>query len=90
MPAQVDKLHDELIADPDFYPEKSEKEQEAIAWAIAYSQYNKKKKKKKSKKKASVYQIIRVAQFLDNSGDPRVADLLDEILEEDVSGNPNI
>ena len=48
MPKEVDDLVKELLADPDFYPEKSEKAQEATAWAISWSQYNKKKKKKKS------------------------------------------
>ena len=51
MPKEVDDLVKELLADPDFYPEKSEKAQEATAWAISWSQYN--KKKKKNKKKAS-------------------------------------
>lgn len=49
MPKEVDDLVKELLADPDFYPEKSEKAQEATAWAISWSQYNKKKKKKKKK-----------------------------------------
>jgi hypothetical protein len=48
MPKEVDDLVKELLADPDFYPEKSEKAQEATAWAISWSQYNKNKKKKKS------------------------------------------
>jgi hypothetical protein len=47
VPAPVDKLHDELMDDPDFYKEKSEKEQDAIAWAIAWKQHNKNKKSKK-------------------------------------------
>lgn len=51
MPKPVHDLVDKLLADPDFYPEKSQKEQEAIAWAIAYSKYNKSKGKKS---KASV------------------------------------
>jgi hypothetical protein len=46
MPAPVDKLHDELMNDPDFYPEKSDKQKDAIAWAIAWSKHNKGKKKK--------------------------------------------
>ena len=50
MPAPVDKLHDELMSDPDFYPEKSDKQKDAIAWAIAWSKHNKKKKKSKTKK----------------------------------------
>lgn len=49
MPKEVDDLVKELLADPDFYPEKSEKAQEATAWAISWSQYNKNKKKKKKK-----------------------------------------
>ena len=46
MPAPVDKLHVELMNDPDFYPEKSDKQKDAIAWAIAWSKHNKGKKKK--------------------------------------------
>lgn len=46
MPAPVDKLHDELMNDSDFYPEKSDKQKDAIAWAIAWSKHNKGKKKK--------------------------------------------
>ena len=38
MPKEVDDLVKELLADPDFYPEKSEKAQEATAWAISWSQ----------------------------------------------------
>jgi hypothetical protein len=48
MPKEVHKLVDKLLADPDFYPKKSQKEQEAIAWAIAYSKHNKKRKRKKA------------------------------------------
>jgi hypothetical protein len=50
MPKKVHDLVDKLLADPDFYPQKSQKEQEAIAWAIAYSKH---KKHSKRKKKAS-------------------------------------
>lgn len=50
MPKVVHDLVDKLLSDPDFYPKKSEKEQEAIAWAIAYSKYNKTKGKSKRKK----------------------------------------
>ena len=35
-----------MLADPNFYPEKSEKQQKAVAWAIAWSKYKKKRKKK--------------------------------------------
>jgi len=53
MPKVVHDLVEKLLADPDFYPEKSEKEQEAIAWAIAYSKHNKMKGRKKRKSKAN-------------------------------------
>ena len=55
MPKFVDDLVEELLSDPEFYPEKSEKAQKATAFAIAWSQYNKSKKKKK--KKASDYKM---------------------------------
>ena len=44
MPKQVDEIVDALLSDNNFYPEKSEKQQKAIAYAIAWSQYNKKHK----------------------------------------------
>lgn len=52
MPKPVDDLVKTLLEDPKFYPEKPEKEQKAIAYAIAWSNYKKNKKKKKTKKKS--------------------------------------
>jgi hypothetical protein len=46
--------------DPDFYPEKSEKEKDAVARAIAWSKHNKSKKKK-----AFNLQEYRIAQKAD-------------------------
>ena len=48
MPKPVHDMVNKMLASPDFYPEKSEKQQKAIAWATAWSQYKKKKRKKKS------------------------------------------
>jgi hypothetical protein len=62
MPAPVDKLHDELLNDPDFYPDKTDKQKDAIAWAIAWSKHN---KKKKSTKKAFNMKEYRTAQKAD-------------------------
>ena len=64
MPAPVDKLHDELMNDPDFYPDKSDKQKDAIAWAIAWSKHNKSKKKSKNKKAFNL-QEYRTAQKAD-------------------------
>jgi hypothetical protein len=47
MPKPVHDMVNKMLANPDFYPEKSEKQQKAIAWATAWSQYKKKKKRKK-------------------------------------------
>ncbi len=63
MPKEVHDLVDKLLADKDFYPEKSEKEQKAIAWAIAYSKHNKGKKKRK----ASAEELNIVTSMLDYS-----------------------
>lgn len=60
MPAPVDKLHDKLMSDPEFYPNKSDKEKDAIAWAIAWSKHN-----KGEKKKAFNLQEYRTAQKAD-------------------------
>ena len=64
MPAPVDKLHDELMSDPDFYPDKTDKQKDAIAWPIAWSKHNKNKKKKSTKKSFNM-QEYRTAQKAD-------------------------
>jgi hypothetical protein len=46
MPKPVHDMVNKMLTNPDFYPEKSEKQQKAVAWAIAWSQYKKKRKKK--------------------------------------------
>jgi hypothetical protein len=53
--------------DPDFYPDKTDKQKDAIAWAIAWSKHNKNKKnkKKKSTKKSFNMQEYRTAQKAD-------------------------
>jgi len=45
MPKKVHDMVDKMLDNPDFYPEKSKKDQESIAWAIATKNYKKKKKK---------------------------------------------
>lgn len=81
MPKKVDEIHDALIEDPEFYPEKSEKEQEALAWAIAWSKYNKsnKKKKKKSKRKSSIELLNKVITALEDSGHIKEAETLHDV-----------
>ena len=65
MPKPVDDLVETLLKNPDFYPEKSEDEQKAIAFGIAWKQYNNSKKKKKSKKKSSeILNNIKIASNL--------------------------
>ena len=90
MPKKVDEIHDALIEDPNFYPEKSEKEQEAIAWAIANSKYNKmkKKKKKKSKRKSFIENLNKVITALENNGYIKEADVLHNVFIK-VSQNLN-
>lgn len=67
MPKPVDDLVKTLLEDPKFYPEKAEKEQKAIAYAIAWSNYKKNKKKKKRKKK-SLSKLNKVIVALENVG----------------------
>ena len=62
MPKPVDDLVETLLKNPDFYPEKSEDEQKAIAFGIAWKQYN--KKKKKTKKSSDVFNNIKIASLL--------------------------
>ncbi len=64
MPKPVDDLVETLLKNPDFYPEKSEDEQKAIAFGIAWKQYNKTKKKKKTKKSSDVLNNIKIASLL--------------------------
>lgn len=65
MPKAVEELKDKLLSDPKFYEDKSPEEQESIAWAIAYKQYN--QKKKKTKKKADSQSIKNVFSILNYS-----------------------
>ena len=62
MPKPVDDLVETLLKNPDFYPEKSEDEQKAIAFGIAWEQYNKTKKKKK--KSSEILNNIKIASNL--------------------------
>lgn len=64
MPKPVDDLVETLLKNPDFYPEKSEKEQKSIAFAIAWKQYNNSKKKKSKKKSSVILNNIKIASSL--------------------------
>jgi len=93
MPKVVHDFVDKLLADPDFYPEKSEKEQEAIAWAIAYSKHNEKKgKSRKKKANADVIDtIVSYGKKLEANSNFYEADALIRIavnLIHDNSNNP--
>jgi cation transport regulator ChaB len=83
MPKPVDDLVETLLSNPDFYPDKSEKEQKAIAFAIAWKQYNKSNKKKSNKKSSNIINNVRIASNLvsysyklDNNGNFDIADEL--------------
>ena len=83
MPKSVDDLVETLLSNPDFYPNKSEKEQKAIAFAIAWKQYNKSSKKKRKKKSSEIINNIRIASNLisysyklDNNGNFATSDEL--------------
>ena len=76
MPKKVDEIHDALIADPNFYPEKSDKQKESIAWAIAWSKF---KKKSKKRKKKSMDDLNKVITALENYGMLKEADELHNI-----------
>jgi cation transport regulator ChaB len=83
MPKPVDDLVETLLSNPDFYPDKSEKEQKAIAFAIAWKQYNKSNKKKSKKKSSNIINNVRIASNLvsysyklDNNGNFDIADEL--------------
>lgn len=91
MPKVVHDLVDKLLADPDFYPEKSEKEQEAIAWAIAYSKHNKMKgKRKKTKANANVIdKILSYGKKLEASSNYQEADALIKIAVNLIDDNSN-
>jgi hypothetical protein len=83
MPKPVDDLVETLLSNPDFYPDKSEKEQKAIAFAIAWKQYNKSNKKKTKKKSSNIINNVRIASNLvsysnklDDNGNFDIADEL--------------
>lgn len=77
MPKKVDEIHDALIADPEFYPEKSDKQKESIAWAIAWSKFKNKKSKKRKKK--SMKELNKVITALEDKGYEKEANALHQI-----------
>jgi hypothetical protein len=79
MPKPVDDLVKTLLEDPKFYPEKSEKDKESTAWAIAWSQYNKNKKKTKKKKKKALSNLNKVITAFEDNGNIQIANQLQEI-----------
>jgi hypothetical protein len=90
MPKIVHDLVDKLLADPDFYPEKSDKEQNAIAWAIAYSKYNKMKGKKKKKANTdTIDTMISYGRKLEASAKYNEADALMKIALQLINDHSN-
>ena len=75
MPKQVDEIVDALLSDGNFYLEKSEKQQKAIAYAIAWSQYNKKNKRKKK----SLSSLDKIIIACENLGLQKEADTLHQV-----------
>ena len=74
-----------MLANPDFYPEKSEKQQKAVAWAIAWSQYKKKKKRKKksdygfgNERLAELQQLDYEIDLLESHGLTKAASVLND------------
>jgi hypothetical protein len=84
MPKPVHDMVNKMLEDPKFYPEKSKKQQEAIAWATAWSQYKRRKKKKKSSeeysavRKAELIQLNGEIEILEKHGFAKQAEILDE------------
>jgi hypothetical protein len=81
MPKFVDDLANKLKEDPDFYPEKSDKQREGIAWAVAWSQFNKNKSKKskKTKKKSNLEILNKVITALEEKSYIKEAQILHNI-----------
>lgn len=88
MPKPVHDMVNKMLADPQFYPEKSKKQQEAIAWATAWSKYKKRRKKKKSDneyssvRKAELINLHNEINILEENGFIRQAQILDDKFNE--------
>lgn len=85
MPKPVHDMVNKMLANPDFYPEKSKKQQEAIAWATAWSQYKRKKKRKKksdygfgNERLAELKQLNYEIDLLENYGLYKQASILND------------
>lgn len=84
MPKKVHDMVNEMLDNPDFYPEKSKKQQEAIAWATAWSNFKKKKRKKKSdygfgnERLAELKQLDHEIKLLEDHGFNKSASILNE------------
>ena len=88
MPKPVHDMVNKMLADPQFYPEKSKKQQEAIAWATAWSKYKRKRKNKKSDneyssvRKAELINLHNEINILEQNGFIRQAQILDDKFNE--------
>lgn len=89
MPKFVDDLANKLKEDPGFYPEKSDKQREGIAWAVAWSQFKKnKKKKKKSTRKSSLELLNKVIEALEERNLVKEANSLHKVFLKLSNKNP--
>jgi len=79
MPKFVDDLANKLKEDPDFYPEKSDKQREGIAWAVAWSQFKKKKNKKKSKRSSNLQILNKIITALEEKNFTKEANDLHKV-----------
>lgn len=75
MPKVLDEFVKDRLADPGFYPDKSQEERESIAWAIA----NKNRDKLAHAPAASRGEMFAISTALDVMGCYGVADAVDEI-----------
>jgi hypothetical protein len=83
MPKPVHDMVNKMLANPDFYPEKSKKQQEAIAWATAWSKHKKKRKKKSdygfgNERLAELKQLDYEIRLLESKGLSKSAKILND------------
>jgi hypothetical protein len=83
MPKPVHDMVNKMLANPDFYPEKSKKQQEAIAWATAWSKHKKKRKKKSdygfgNERLAELKQLDYEIRLLESKGLNKSAKILND------------
>ena len=85
IPLFVEKWIAFLLKNEHFYPLKSNEERESLAWAIAWSKYNRENRSHHDNIPKHVLNLLSYAFKLDNYGFHKYADVLEQRIREIIA-----